>query len=98
MAGLGYLRLSLWLKSCWHLQLFFAGCISEGSPPALLAKLEGKTHLGCFKAEQGSIPGVSAGCVLDLGAEVVSRVAAVQECRSRAGVSFQPQGELPGCA
>lgn len=53
LAGLGYLRLSLWLKSCWHLQPFFAGCISEGSPPPLLVKLEGKTHLGYLQAEQG---------------------------------------------
>lgn len=29
------------------------GCISEGSPPPLLAKLEGKTHLRGLQAEQG---------------------------------------------
>lgn len=49
LAGLGYLRLSLWLKSCWHLQSFPAGCISEGSPPSLLAEMGGKD---CFKCLQ----------------------------------------------
>lgn len=38
LAGLGYLRLSLWLKGCWHPQPFFMGALAT-SPPALLAKL-----------------------------------------------------------
>lgn len=50
LAGLGYLRLSLRLKSCWHLQHFPAGCITKGSPPPLLAELGDKAHLGCLQA------------------------------------------------
>ena len=89
MAGLGYLRLSLWLKSCWHLQPFPAGCISEGSPPPLLAELGGKAHVGCLQAGwirvfmAQSLAGAGGG--LDLGVEVVSGVGGIQVCRSSAG-------------
>lgn len=50
LPGLGYLRLSLSLKSHWHLQSFPAGCVSEGSTPPLLAEFGGE---GLFRVFAG---------------------------------------------
>lgn len=91
LAGLGYLRLSLRLKSCWHPQPFPAGCISEGSSPPSLAELGGKAHLGCLQAGWVTVFmvqffwGGREGVCLDLGVGVVSGVGGIQVCRSRAG-------------
>lgn len=89
LAGLGYLRLSLWLKSHWHLQSFPAGCISEGSHHPHLQSWGGKARLGCLQADwvwffmAKSLQGVGGG--VDLGVGVVSGVGGIQVCRSRAG-------------
>lgn len=85
LARLGYLRLSLRLKSRWHLQAFPARCVSEGSPLPLLAELGGKARLDYLQAGWVRVFMVQSSGRLDLGVEVVSIVGGIQVYRSRAG-------------
>lgn len=71
LANLGYLRLSLQLKSCWHPQLFPTLVRALCCP--CLWSWGAQAHLGCLQAELG-FSWCSAQGGLDLGVKVVSDV------------------------